>query len=183
MTTTGSDAEHDQAAASRGRLLAAHAALDQAAAGSREYRRGVEAIITATNALLAEQERRLTDDLQRRQRQALGILRLVGGTSAALLVVVLVLASTGVVGGWWWLLALPVLLGVTAVLSLAEPQPGPRFTAGLILLAGCVVLVIASVLRLLPLLLLIPLTVASLLTSVGLLLITAPDTNPREARR
>lgn len=180
MTTTGPDAHPDQVAALRGRLLAAHADLDQTRAGSREHRRGVERVIAATDALLVEQEQQLTIEVTQQRRRAVAVLRPIGGAAAAAMVVVLVLAPTGVIGGWWWLLALPVLVGVTAVLALSEPHLGAEFTAGVVLLGACAALVVASVLRLLPLLLLIPLTLASLLVSVGLLLATGPEAE-REA--
>ena len=117
MATSDPHAVPDPAAALRGRVLAAHADLDHAPAGSRPYRQRLEAVIAASDALLAEQERQVTAELQRRRRQALAVLRPVGGAAAAAMVVILVLASTGVVAGWWWLLALPVLFVALATLA------------------------------------------------------------------
>lgn len=180
MPIPGPDAHPDQVAGLRGRLLAAYTDLDEAPASNREYWRGMERVIAATDAVLAAQEQQLARDLAQLRRRAVAVLRPVGGVAAAAMTIVLVLASTGVISGWWWLLALPVLLGIIAVLGLSDPHPGPEFTAGVVLLGACAALVVASVLRLLPLLLLIPLTVASLLASAGLLLLTGPGAAERE---
>ena len=177
---TGPDEHPDQEAALRGRVLAAHADLDRTRPGSPEYKRGMEGVIAATDALLARQEQQLALELRQHSRRAVAVLRPIGGAAAAAVVVVLVLASIGVISGWWWLLALPVLLGVSAVLVLPEPQPGAEFNIGVALLCVCVLLLVASVLELLWLRLLIPQTVLSFLGCVGFLVFSGSDALERE---